>query len=98
MIYVISELNGLELEKLKALLKLAKFGVNDWLFVLGDVIDRQNDGGVEILKWLLEQPNADLILGNHEAMLLSCDFLFEEITNDSIGKLDGGKMQLPTKL
>lgn len=94
MIYVISDLHGLELEKLKGLLKKANFDDGDWLFVLGDVIDRQNDGGVEILKWLLEQPNAELILGNHEAMLLSCDFLFEEITNDSIGKLDGGKMQL----
>ena len=77
MIYAISDLHGLELEKLKALLKKANFCENDWLFVLGDVVDRQNDGGVEILKWLLEQPNAELLLGNHEAMLLSCVFVFE---------------------
>ena len=94
MIYAISDLHGLELEKLKALLKKANFGDNDWLFVLGDVVDRQNDGGVEILKWLLEQPNAELILGNHEAMLLSCGFVFEEITDDSIIKFDKRKMEL----
>ena len=94
MIYVTSDLHGLELEKFKALLKKADFTDNDWLFVLGDVIDRQNDGGVEILKWLLEQPNAQLILGNHEAMLLACDFIFEEITDESINKFNTRKMQL----
>ena len=94
MIYAISDLHGLELKKLKELLKKVNFGDNDWLFILGDVVDRQNDGGVEILKWLLEQPNVELILGNHEAMLLSCDFLFEKITDKSIEKFDKGKMKL----
>lgn len=94
MVYVTSDLHGLELEKLKALLMKANFTDNDWLFILGDVIDRQNDGGVEILQWLLNQPNAQLILGNHEAMLLSCDFIFEEITDESINRFDTRKMQL----
>ncbi len=94
MIYLTSDLHGLKLEKLKALLKKAGFTDNDWLFILGDVIDRQNDGGVEILQWLLNQPNAQLILGNHEAMLLSCDFIFEEITDESINRFDTRKMQL----
>ena len=94
MIYTISDLHGLELPKLKALLKKANFTDDDWLFILGDVIDRQNDGGVGILKWLLEQPNAELLLGNHEAMLLSCGFVFEEITDESIIKFDNHKMEL----
>ena len=94
MIYVTSDLHGLEFEKLQALLKKADFNDNDWLFILGDVIDRQNDGGVEILQWLIEMPNAQLILGNHEAMLLSCDFIFEEITDESINRFDARKMQL----
>lgn len=94
MIYVTSDLHGIKLEKLKALLKKAGFTDNDWLFILGDVIDRQNDGGVEILQWLLNQPNAQLILGNHEAMLLSCGFIFEEITDESINRFDTRKMQL----
>ena len=94
MIYAISDLHGLELYKLRALLKKVNFSDSDWLFVLGDVVDRQNDGGVEILKWLLEQPNAELILGNHEAMLLSCDFIFEEITDKSIKQFNEEKMGL----
>lgn len=91
-IYITSDLHGLELQKLKALLYKANFSDTDWLYILGDVIDRQNDGGVEILQWLLEQPNVQLILGNHEAMLLSCDFVFNEITEESIKNF--GKEQL----
>ena len=87
MIYVTSDLHGLELSKLEALLQKVNFLDNDWLYILGDVIDRQNDGGVEILCWLLTQPNVELILGNHEAMLLSCDFIFEKITDTSLANL-----------
>ena len=93
-VYVTSDLHGLELCKLKELLEKAGFGDDDWLYILGDAVDRQNDGGVEILKWLLEQPNAQLILGNHEAMLLSCEFLFGEITEERIEALDKEKMGL----
>lgn len=93
-IYVTSDLHGLPLADLKRLLNMVNFNDDDWLFILGDVIDRQNDGGIEILKWLLEQPNAQLILGNHEAMLLSCDFVFEEITDESIGDFTQEKMEL----
>ena len=74
MLYVISDLHGYPLEKLKMLLAKANFSDNDFLYILGDVVDRNGDGGVEILEWLLSQPNAQLILGNHEAMLLSCEF------------------------
>ena len=95
-IYVTSDLHGLPLCELKRLLKQANFGENDWLFILGDVIDQTGDGGVEILQWLLGQPNVQLILGNHEAMLLSCDFVFEEITEQSIGRLNTENIELLT--
>lgn len=42
----------------------------------------------------LKQPNAQLILCNHEAMLLSCDFVFEENTNESIDNFTKEKMKL----
>lgn len=94
MIYVISDLHGYPLDKLKKLLDKADFNDNDFLYILGDVIDRNGDGGIEILEWLLFQSNAQLILGNHEAMLLSCKFLFEEITNESIAEFDKNKIEL----
>lgn len=93
-IYVTSDLHGLPLNDLKSLLNKVNFNDSDWLYILGDVVDRQNDGGIEILKWLLEQPNAQLILGNHEAMLLSCDFVFEEITNENLIGFTKEKIEL----
>ena len=93
-IYAISDLHGLELNQLKKLLDKADFGEDDWLYILGDVIDRQNDGGVETLEWLLEQVNVQLILGNHEAMLLACDFVFDEITDESVENFSQSKMNL----
>lgn len=94
MIYVISDLHGYPLEKFKKLLEKAKFSDNDFLYILGDVIDRNGDGGVEMLLWLMEQPNIELILGNHEAMLLSCEFVFDEITNESIDTMTSEKLEI----
>lgn len=81
MTYVISDLHGYRIEKLKELLEKANFSENDRLYILGDVIDRNGDGGIGVLQWLIKQPNAELIMGNHEAMLLACDFIFENVTD-----------------
>lgn len=94
MLYVISDLHGYPLAKFKKLLEKAAFSDDDFLYLLGDCIDRNGDGGVEMLCWLLEQPNVQLILGNHEAMLLACAFVFEEITEESINALTAEKMGL----
>ena len=71
MFYVISDLHGYPLIKFQQLRAKAGFCRSDVLFILGDVIDRNGDGGVEMLNWLRKQNNIQLILGNHEAMLLS---------------------------
>ncbi len=55
MIYAISDLYGYPLGKLKALLNKVNFCNDDFLYILGDVIDRNGDGGVEMLCWLLKQ-------------------------------------------
>lgn len=81
MTYVISDLHGYRIEKLKELLEKTNFSEDDWLYILGDVIDRNGDGGIGVLQWLIKQPNAELIMGNHEAMLLACDFIFENVTD-----------------
>lgn len=94
MIYVISDLHGYPLANFKKLLEKAAFSDDDFLYLLGDCIDRNGDGGVEMLCWLLEQPNVQLILGNHEAMLLACSFVFEEITEETISALTAEKMGL----
>lgn len=94
MIYVISDLHGYPLDRFLCLLQKANFSEDDFLFILGDVIDRNGDGGVAMLQWLLCQPNVELLMGNHEAMLLSCDFVFEEITDAGLEQLTPEKMGL----
>ncbi len=86
MVYVSSDWHGVPLEQIRILLSQARFSGSDFLFVLGDVIDR-GEHGVELLKWLMVQPNAQLLLGNHEDMLLSCDFLFREINDENLNRL-----------
>lgn len=89
MVYVTSDLHG-RMDCLKKLLDYVHFSDDEdnWLYILGDVIDRNNKGGVDILKWLLIQPNVQLILGNHEQMLLSNRWVFQEINEDSIDAID----------
>lgn len=93
MIYVTADLHGISLNSFQALLKRSGFSSNDFLFILGDVIDR-GEFGAELLLWLTAQPNMQLILGNHEAMLLCCSFLFEEVSNDSLDRLTVEQLQL----
>lgn len=93
-IYVISDLHGMAPEELQILLRQADFTEDDWLYILGDAIDRRGDGGVAMLRYLLLQPNIQLILGNHEAMLLACRYLFDEVTEDGIANLSIQKMSL----
>lgn len=97
MIYVVSDLHGYPHEKFLALLDKAGFSKDDFLYILGDVVDRNGDGGVETLNWLMYQTNVQLILGNHEAMLLACSFVFDEITEDSIESLTAEKIDMLTR-
>ena len=93
MVYVTSDLHGCPLAAFQNLLKQADFSEADYLFVLGDVIDRGSDGA-ELLRLMAEQPNVSLILGNHEAMLLSCDFLFQAVTEKNLDALNQNHMAL----
>lgn len=91
MIYVTSDIHGYPFEKFRKMLESVNFSADDFLYVLGDVIDRGDDG-VRILRWLMLQPNAQLVLGNHEAMMLASRFIFDEITEKSIEDLTGSKL------
>ena len=94
MIYVISDLHGYPHGRFLQLLAKAGFGKNDFLYILGDVVDRNGDGGVETLKWFLYQSNVQLILGNHESMLLACSFIFYELTEEGINAISEEKLEM----
>lgn len=91
MIYVTSDWHGCPMEVIRELFSQAHFSDKDFCFVLGDVIDR-GDNGVKLLEWLMVQPNIELILGNHEKMMLDCAFLFDEINDASINRLTERKI------
>ena len=82
--YATSDLHGFPLDDFLRLLDKAGFSEDDELYVLGDVIDRNGDGGIETLRWMMRQPNVTMLLGNHEAMLLGCDFIFTSVTDESL--------------
>lgn len=91
MIYVSSDWHGVSLETIKKLLKKANFSDEDFLFVLGDVIDR-GANGVELIKYIMFEPNIKLIRGNHEQMLIDCKFLFDEITDETVDDFNTEKL------
>lgn len=93
MIYVTSDLHGYPLEKFLAFLEEAGFTSDDFLFVLGDVIDRGNYG-VQLLRWMTQQSNVQLILGNHEWFMLGCSYLFDEVNDENLDKLTPEKLKL----
>lgn len=86
MYYVSSDLHGCHPQAFIRLLDRAGFCEDDELYILGDVIDR-GEFGAEMLLWITQQPNVRLILGNHEALMRSCSFLFDEVTDESLAKL-----------
>lgn len=93
MIYVTSDLHGYPFEEFIGLTEKAGFGENDRCYVLGDVIDRGSDG-IKILRYIQRQPNFTLLRGNHEDMMLSCEFLFAEDALDGINCLVGKNLSL----
>lgn len=93
MVYVTSDLHGYPLEKFRELLAKARFSDSDYCFILGDVIDRGPDG-VKLLEWLMVQPNIQLIMGNHEAMLLSCKGMIEKLVQGRTDELTDKDQQL----
>ena len=97
MIFVTSDLHG-RMDSLMKLLHHAHFfdSEENWLYILGDVIDRNDNGGIDILKWLLLQPNVQLLLGNHDEMLLANRWLFQEINDDTIDAIDMQNIQTLT--
>ena len=66
--YVLSDIHGNE-RRFRSVLEQIELKETDTLYVLGDVIDRY-PWGLRILRQLMAMPNAKLLLGNHEYMML----------------------------
>lgn len=74
--YVCGDIHG-RWDKYQAMLAGLKFGEGDRLYILGDVIDRGNDG-IRILQDILRRGNIFLFMGNHELFLHMCMLYAQE--------------------
>lgn len=85
--YVISDIHG-NFDKFMELLKKIQFKETDTLFLLGDVIDR-GDNGLKTLLYTMGKPNIYGIIGNHEYMAIqSLIWLITEVTEESIENIN----------
>lgn len=69
MTYVLSDIHG-NLQRFESIMTQINLQTNDTLYVLGDVIDRYA-GGIKILRQIMRMPNAEMLIGNHEYMMLN---------------------------
>ena len=79
--YVISDLHG-HFALYNAFLKKINFVRTDTLYILGDVIDRGDDG-VKIIKDIMKRKNVVFLPGNHEDILVK---VVRSLFNDSKDK------------
>lgn len=68
MIYVISDIHGNK-ENFDSILEKINLQTEDSLYILGDVIDRY-PYGIQLLQQIMQMPNARMLLGNHEWMMM----------------------------
>ena len=68
MIYVLSDIHGNE-RRFNSIMKQINLQNEDTLYILGDVIDR-HPSGIRLLRKIIAMPNAKMLLGNHEYMML----------------------------
>ena len=69
MTYVIADVHG-RADRFHDILEKIRFSDSDVLYILGDVIDRNPDG-IQILTEVMAARNMQMILGNHEYMMLN---------------------------
>lgn len=68
-IYAVSDLHGQYNTFIEGIERIG-FGDKDELYVIGDAIDRGPDS-IKIIRHIMEHRNMDLLIGNHEFMMLN---------------------------
>jgi len=94
MIYVMSDLHGCY-DKYKLMLEKIQFNSDDTLYILGDIVDR-GDEGIKILLDMMQRSNVVPLLGNHEFMAYSVLKKYNvEITAENYNKhLDSESIEM----
>jgi serine/threonine protein phosphatase 1 len=94
--YAISDVHG-HFSTYRKLLEKLKFSDEDFLYVVGDVIDRGRDG-IKIIQDIMAHPNIELILGNHEYMMIEAIDFLRKNEGEKKQKSDLGEAFTPVDL
>ena len=86
MTYVTADIHGYY-EAFRKLLEKLRFTKNDFLYVLGDTIDKGPES-LRVLQYIMKKENMELILGNHE------EFFLEALKSRVYGKRNFIDMEL----
>ena len=77
--YVIGDIHG-EFNQLLELLNTMDFSSKDWLYVMGDVVDK-GEHPIKSLQLLMGLPNCTCLMGNHELMMLKNRGMINNLDN-----------------
>ena len=84
--YAISDIHG-HFDLFQKALNIINFTGSDQLYVIGDAIDKGPDG-IKLLQYIKSQGNMDLLIGNHEWLML------ESINMRGLDKCTGPQREL----
>lgn len=66
--YVVSDIHG-RLDRLKRLIETIELSCGDTLYIIGDLVDR-GDKPIETIEFVMNHPQIEVIMGNHDEMML----------------------------
>lgn len=92
MIYVTADIHGNK-RRFQSILNQISLQPDDTLYILGDVIDRHPEG-ISILQQIMKTSNMEMILGNHEYMMLEALMGSYECQDWDKAKLDMENLKL----
>lgn len=91
-VYVISDLHG-KGDAFFKMLDQIDFSMKDEMYIIGDVVDRGPDG-ISLLQYIQKQTNMELLMGNHEDMMIkSCSLVTKLMWMDT-WMFNGGRTTL----
>lgn len=90
-----SDVHG-EYDMLLKMLDLISFSSDDFLYIIGDAIDR-GDKPIDVVSLIMNSSNMCYLAGNHEVMLLQCaKLLLLDVTQENLDNLSEKDMLMLT--
>jgi len=93
--YVISDIHG-HYDMLIEMLDFINFSKSDYLYILGDNIDR-GEQNIEVLEFIRDNKNVESLIGNHELMMVEDIFISDTrigLDRDGAWDNNGGRVVL----